>query len=163
MKEALNRRLGEIDLSAPVDVAHPVTARCVYPKSGALVAPDSLWKIVSVRMRSSVERGLPRPEGPMVQNGESTGSLPAVCGRLADLLDRSVTGSNSRAVSQAIDALTAEWVSAGGAAEGASILQRGRGLVGMMNVTPPSDPLYPHASNQLVEFKQALRARAAGR
>jgi hypothetical protein len=86
------------------------------------------------------------------------GPLKGLAHALAELLDK--VGVPTIAGHEAQRQLTEQmkdWKAGGGSAEGAGLIQKAQGIVGMVNSTTDGDPNRHHAYRNLVGYKNQLR------
>lgn len=104
---------------------------------------DVLERRTELALRYITEKGLP---------GEP--SLERVHQDVAELLDDASIRSNpSSERSMRLKQFMQEWVSAGGSEIGRQMLYRAQGVVGLINVTSPDDPLWPRTLADLIQLK----------
>jgi hypothetical protein len=82
---------------------------------------------------------------------------------LAELIDKVMVRKEAGfAVQQQLGSLMDEWKQTGGSGDGASLIQKSQGLVGMVNASHSDGPSLGRAYHNLTEYKQELRRIAAG-
>jgi hypothetical protein len=83
---------------------------------------------------------------------------------LAELIDKVMVRKEAGfAVQQQLGSLMDEWKQAGGSGDGASLIQKSQGLVGLVNASHSDGPNLGQAYHNLTEYKHELRRIAAGR
>ncbi|WP_284144930.1 helix-turn-helix transcriptional regulator [Tianweitania aestuarii] len=105
---------------------------------------DVLERRTELAVRYVAERGLP---------GEP--SLERLHQDVADLLDdASVRADPSSERSLLLKKSMQDWISAGGSDIGRQMLYRAQGVIGLINVTSPDDPMWPRTLEDLVQLKR---------